>query len=398
MVRALGALALALLLACDQAAPDPPQPAAISVTPTRADLTALGETVRLTAAVRDQNGQPMPSAAVTWTSGAVAVATVDGSGLATAAANGVATITATPGTVSATATVTVTQAVATVAVTPPIATVVEADTLRLSAVAADANGHEVSGTLVTWTSADTLVAVVNALGLVRGVKAGVVVVEGSTPSGVTGRTEIEVVPPVPTTVAVSPDTVALEALGATAALTAKVSDQVARVMEGAAVSWTSEDTAVAVVDSAGVVTAVGGGATAITATASAVSGSAVLTVAQEVGSVVVTPAADTVELGGTLRLSAEAFDGNGHRVAGARFEWRSSDTAVARVDQTGLVTGAGEGTAAITAAAGDASATAEIAVVNPDRAALVALYEATDGPRWTRRDKWKRVDPSRGAR
>ena len=379
MVRALGALALALLLACDQAAPDSPQPAAISVMPARAELAALEEIVRLTAAVRDQNGQPMPSAPVTWTSTGSTVATVDGSGLVTAAANGVATITATAGMVSAMATVTVTQAVATVAVTPPIATVVEADTLRLSAVAADANGHEVSGALITWASADTLVAMVNALGLVRGVNAGVVVVEGSTASGVTGRTEIEVVPPVPAAVAVSPDTVVLGALGATATLTAKVSDQAARVMEGAAVSWTSGDTAVAVVDSAGVVTAVAGGATAITAMAGAASGSAVVTVAQVVGSVAVTPAADTVELGDTLRLSAEAFDGNGHRVAGARFEWRSSDTAVARVDQTGLVTGAGEGTAAITAAAADANAAAEIAVVNPDRAALVAFYEATDG-------------------
>ena len=393
MVRALGALALALLLACDQAAPDPPQPAAISVMPARAELAALEEIVRLTAAVRDQNGQPMPSAPVTWTSTGSTVATVDGSGLVTAAANGVATITATAGMVSAMATVTVAQVVSTVTVTPAADTVVEADTLRLSAVAADANGHEVGGTLVRWTSADTLVAVVNALALVRGVKAGVAVVEASTASGVTGRAEIVVVPPVPSAVSVSPDTVAFEALGAMAVLTAAVSDQAGRLMEGVAVSWTAGDTAIAVVDSAGVVTAAAEGETAITATAGAASGSAAVTVAQVVGSVAVTPAADTVELGDTLRLSAEAFDGNGHRVAGARFDWRSSDTAVARVDQAGLMRGSGEGTAAITATAGDASAEVEIAVVNPDRAALVALYKATGGQDWTHRANWLTDSP-----
>ena len=380
-IRCAPALLL-LLLACDSAAePEPPRPAAVSVTPTTAELTALGATVRLTAAVRDQNGHPLPSAAVTWTSGTPAVAAVDGSGLVTAVANGTATITATAGAVSTTAMVTVAQVVSTVTVTPAADTVAEADTLRLAALAFDANGHEVAGAGIAWVSADTLVAVVDASGLVTGVAAGSVMI-GATASGVTGEAEIEVVPAVPSVVAVSPDTVAFSALGDTAALSAEVFDQVGRPMEGVAVSWASADTAVAVVDSAGVVSAVGAGETVVTATADGAVGVVAVMVDQVAVAVVATPPADTVELGDTLRLSAEAFDRNGHRVAGARFDWRPSDTAVARVDQTGLVTGSGEGTTTITAVAGDASAAAEITVVNPDRAALVALYEATDGPNW----------------
>ena len=109
------------------------------------------------------------------------------------------------------------------------------------------------------------------------------------------------------------------------------------------------------------------------------SGTAVVTVMQSAGSVTVSPPADTVALGDTLRLVAEAFDENGHVVEGAEFGWSSSNGSVAVVDASGLVTGLAEGTAAITATAGEASGKSEITVENPDRAALAALYHATGG-------------------
>ena len=153
-------------------------------------------------------------------------------------------------------------------------------------------------------------------------------------------------------------------------------------------SWSSADTTVAAVDSAGLVTAIGGGATTVAATAGEVPGTAVVTVMQSAGSVVVSPAVDTVALGDTLRLGAEAFDENGHRVEGAGFRWSSSDASVATVDASGLVMGVADGTTTIAAAAGDASGTSEITVENPDRTALVALYNAADGPNWVNSKKW----------
>ena len=357
------------------------------MSPATAELTALGATVQLSAEVRDQNGQVMAGATVTWASSAAAVATVSASGLVTAVANGSATITATAGSASGSATVTVAQEVSAVAVTPDTATVLEGDTLRLAATASDANGQVVAGGGFVWASGDTAVAVVDASGLVTGTGAGEVEIT-ATSSGVTGRGEFTVVAPAPTAIVVTPDTVALTALGETEQLAAEVRDQAGRAMAGVAVSWSSADTTVAAVDSAGLVTAAGSGATTITAAAGQASGEAVVTVMQSAGSVVVTPTAGTVAPGDTLRLVAEAFDENGHGVEGAQFTWSSSDVSAARVDGSGLVTGVAEGTATITAMVGDARGTAEITVGNPDRAALVALYNATDGPNWVDNENW----------
>ena len=167
--------------------PDPLRPATVTVTPETVQLTALGATAQLAAAVRDQHGQAMTAATVTWSSSADAAATVNASGLVTAAGNGTATITATAGSASGTATVTVAQEVSAVAVSPAADTLVAGDTLRLSAEAADENGHARRGAWSSaWVSNDTLVAVVDDAGLVTGVGAGQAEVT-ATAAGVTGR-------------------------------------------------------------------------------------------------------------------------------------------------------------------------------------------------------------------
>lgn len=102
-----------LVLSCGDGAveppPPPPAPVATTVTvnPASATLTALAETARFIAEVRDQNGQVLVGTTVAWASSDASVAEVDASGLVTAVANGTATITAASGTARGTARITV---------------------------------------------------------------------------------------------------------------------------------------------------------------------------------------------------------------------------------------------------------------------------------------------------
>ena len=372
----------------------PPTPVATSVTvsPGSATLTAIEETARFTAEVRDQNGQGMAGAAVAWTSSDASVAAVDASGQVTAAANGSATITATAGSVSGTAAVTVAQVVSAVVVTPAADTLVAlGDTVRLAAEAADANGHAVGVSEFQWASSDTLVAVVDGSGLVTAAGNGSATITAAA-GGATGTAVVTVVQAAGS-VTVEPAEATLSALGDTVRLAAEAFDANGNEVVDPRFSWSSSDAAVATVDSTGLVTAVSAGSATITAAAGGATGTAVVTVVQAAGSVTVEPAEATLSaLGDTVRLAAEAFDANGNEVVDAQFSWSSSDAAVATVDSTGLVTAAGSGTATISASAGNASATARITVVasadSPDRRTLETLYETTLGAGWTNATNW----------
>ncbi len=88
---------------------EPPRPTTVTVNPATVELTAVGLTVQLSAEVRDQNGQVISGAAVTWASSDAAVARVDANGLVTAQSTGSATVTATAGTASGNSAVTVSE-------------------------------------------------------------------------------------------------------------------------------------------------------------------------------------------------------------------------------------------------------------------------------------------------
>ena len=197
-------------------------------------------------------------------------------------------------------------------------------------------------------------------------------------------------PPQPASVTVAPGAVRLVAIDETAQLAAEVRDQRGQVMTGAAVAWSSSDGAVAVVDTAGLVRAAGQGTATVTASAGDASNTAEITVAQEVSAIVVSPTAARLgAVGDTVRLVAAPTDANGYPVVDATTSWRSNNDGVAAVDSTGLVRAIGQGTATVTALAGNASGTAEITVAaSPDRHALETLYETTGGADWMNRDNW----------
>ena len=164
-------------LACggddEPVAPPTPVAAAVEVAPAATQLSALGQTVQLAATVRNQDGNAMGSASVTWASSANAVATVTATGLVTAAGNGSATITATSGSASGTASVTVAQTAAGVTLTPESVHLTEiGETAQLMVEVTDANGNVIADAAVSWSSADEAVATVDAAGVVTAVDNG----------------------------------------------------------------------------------------------------------------------------------------------------------------------------------------------------------------------------------
>ena len=84
-------------------------PTSMEIQPERADLAYLGETTVFAAVVRDQNGDVIPSAQVTWSVDNDSVATVNPNGTVKAVSNGSAMVEARFQILSATATVAVEQ-------------------------------------------------------------------------------------------------------------------------------------------------------------------------------------------------------------------------------------------------------------------------------------------------
>ncbi|HEX6589545.1 MAG TPA: Ig-like domain-containing protein [Longimicrobiales bacterium] len=166
-------------------------------------------------------------------------------------------------------------------------------------------------------------------------------------------------------VAVSPESVDLH-VGETATFSATVLDDEGAPMEGATVSWSSDDASVTI-SNAGVATAVAAGSAEITATVGDVSGTATVNVTLvPVARVAVEP--DTVELfvGHTASFSAVAYDADEDELSGRAVAWTTSNSAIATVSSAGVATAHGAGTATITATIGGIAGTATlVATVNP---------------------------------
>src|SRR5207253_2546391 len=169
--------------------------ASVTVSPASASVPA-GQTVQLSATLRDANGNILTGRSVTWASNNTSVATVTGTGLVTGKVAGSATITATSEGQNGTAAITVTPVpVASVTVTPATAGVAVGSTVQLTATPKDANGNTLTGRVVTWQSSNSAIASVNGSGQVSGAAAGGPVTITATSEGRSGTSAITVTPP-----------------------------------------------------------------------------------------------------------------------------------------------------------------------------------------------------------
>lgn len=248
-----------------------------------------------------------------------------------------------------------------VEITPKTASVLVGQTRQLSATVKDADGHELKGRAVDWSSESATIAEVDANGMVRALAPGTAVIRAAV-EGRAGEATITVTRPAVASVLVSPSAVTLER-GETAQFQAEAKAGDGSVIPGLTAAWTSGNTAVASVDANGVATAITFGETTISATIEGVMGEASLTVLVDpIDSIEIIPSAFTVAVSDTVRLRAVARARDGVELPGRQILWSTSNPQLATVSTDGLVTGLSEGSATITASAEGrtADATAEV--------------------------------------
>jgi uncharacterized protein YjdB/alpha-tubulin suppressor-like RCC1 family protein len=348
--------------------------ASVTVSPGSSTIN-VGATVQLTATTKDANGNVLTGRVITWSTSNSALATVNATGVVTGvAAGGPVTITATSEGQSGTGAVTVSVVpvvpVASVTVSPGSSTINVGATVQLTATTKDANGNVLTGRVITWSTSNSSLATVSATGVVTGVAAGgpVTITATSEGQGGTAAVTVTAVPVVPVaSVTVSPASSTIN-VGTTVQLAATTKDANGNVLTGRVVTWTSSDNALATVSSSGLVTGVAaGGPVTITATSEGQSGTAAVTVTAvpvvPVASVTVSPASSTINVGTTVQLTATTKDANGNVLTGRVITWSTSNSSLATVSATGVVTGvAAGGPVTITATSEGQGGTAAVTV------------------------------------
>ena len=188
------------------------------------------------------------------------------------------------------------------------------------------------------------------------------VIANGNPGGVSDTATVTVTLAPVAAVSLAPSSATI-VVGATVQLRATLTDSAGNVLTGRTITWASDNGPVATVGGTGLVTTSSAGTANITATSEGQSATASITVSNvPVASVTVTPATASLLTGQTAQLTATTKDANGNILSGRVVTWSSSNTTVASVSSSGLVTGGAGGSATITATSEGQSGTATVTV------------------------------------
>lgn len=161
------------------------------------------------------------------------------------------------------------------------------------------------------------------------------------------------------------------------AFTATAEDHSGSPLPGVAFQWSLTNSAVARVDSHGVVTGIAPGTTVLQATAGSVTTLATLTIGGSNSPdanawVSLSPASKDIIVGQSFQIASVVHDVNGNPITGVPVSFSSSDASVAVVSAGGVVTGKHAGEVIITAVAGTSRATviADVLATQPASLAL----------------------------
>lgn len=340
----------------------PPSIATVEVTGPADTLTALGETSQLSATVRDEDGAVVATAQVVWGTSDALVATVDGSGVVTAAGGGEASITASAGTVTGSMLLTVDQSAAELDLTTVDRTFLSfGDTLTIAASVSDSGGSVIPDESIAWSSTNDAVVTVNDEGRITTHANGIATILAR--AGPLRDSVMVTVDQQIAEVVLDPGNATLAALGQTRLLRLDFVDANGNPAAGRPVTWSSSDPTVAAITELGIVVAVANGSSTIRASTGPVEGSAEVLVQQRVATLL--PQRFSVALralGDTVRISPFAQDANGHPIADPPIVWTSADPDVVSVAPDGLLTAEAMGFTTVTGVADGVSVEAEVVV------------------------------------
>ena len=330
----------------------------------------VGQTLQLTAAVAPSDAYYKT---VSWSSDNTDVAVVDSQGKVTAKTPGkaVITVTTTDGEKTAMCTVNVAQPVKEITLDKPAITLTEGETGTLKATVKPDDADQE----IVWTSSDTKIATVEN-GTVTAVAPGSATITVSSKAypevKVTCKVTVNAKIIHVSSVTLIPKTLELE-VGETKDLGPGVTILPANTSEGVSrlLTWTSTSNGIASVGDFGMVTANAAGTATIRCTSKdnpQAYAECVVTVTLPpvpVESITLSETSATMSYGSTLRLEATVSPSD---ATDKELTWKSSNTSVATVDATGLVTALRKtGTAVITATSvdnPDAVAECSISVVS----------------------------------
>ena len=353
----------------------PPAPVASVSVALGASSLNPGQTTQATATLRDASNNTLSGRSVAWSSSNNAVATVNGSGVVTAVAEGSAQIVATSEGQNGSATIAITAApavpVASVSVALASSSLNPGQTTQATATVRDANNNVLTGRSINWSSSNQAIATVSASGLVTAVAAGTAQITATSETK-SGSATLTVAAPAPVPVASVSVSLAASSRnpGQTTQATATLRDANNNVLTGRTIVWTSDNPGVATVSASGLVTAIAVGTATIMASCEGQSGTGTLTVTAAapvpVASVSVSLSNSTLIPGTTTQATATTRDANNNVLTGRAIVWTSSN-ALATVSPTGLVTAIAIGSVDITATSeGQAgSATLTVQAVTP---------------------------------
>ena len=315
-----------------------------------------GQSTTLTATVSPADATDKE---VSWSTSDADVATVDQEGKVTAIKEGTASITAAAGGKSATCVVTVAKKVIPVTSVTLDQTQLNMARGESATLIATVLPENATDKTVTWSSSDATIAYVTQEGTVVAMKPGTAVVMAK--AGEKSATCVVVITVPVTSITLDSNSITIEE-GQTTTLTAVVSPSDAT---DKTVAWSTSDSAVAVVDQSGQVTAVKAGNAIITAKAGELSATCAVTVAKKVVPVTsVTLNKTSLDMikgeTATLQATVKPDDASDKTVT-----WSSSDETIASVDQQGKVKALKGGKATITAKAGEVSATCQVSITVP---------------------------------